>query len=76
MKDKIRQMLIEAGVKNLKEFGYPNVTADNILTDMVFSQFFKEMLADNKGKSNKEVDAVIDHLIIEISTQNEHRKAD
>ncbi len=39
-----RQSLINAGVRNMKEFGYPSVTADNILTDMVFSRFFASLL--------------------------------
>ena len=42
----IRAVLIGAGVKNLKEFGYPDVSVDNILTDMIYSKFFKGMLED------------------------------
>jgi len=59
MKDK----LIAAGVKNLKEFGYPSCNKDNILTDMIYSQFFLSMLKDNKGHG-KELDKAIDELII------------
>jgi hypothetical protein len=59
MKDK----LITAGVRNLKEFGYPYCTKDNILTDEVYSVFFKSMLETNLGKAGKKVDEVIQELI-------------
>jgi hypothetical protein len=58
MKDK----LIEAGVRNLREFGYPHCTKDNITTDLIYKSFFVSMLKDNKGHS-KEIDAAIDELI-------------
>lgn len=48
----VRQKLIDAGVKNLKDFGYPAVNAENILTDYVYKQFFLSMLNDNLGKSH------------------------
>jgi hypothetical protein len=46
----IREKLIASGVRNLKEFGYLSVDAQNILTDMVFKRFFLSMLRDNLGK--------------------------
>ena len=52
--------LIAAGVKHLKEYGYPNVTAENILTDRIYSAFFKSMLEDNMGKG---VDTAIKGLL-------------
>lgn len=56
----IRKTLIIAGVKNLKEFGYPSVNAENILTDDIFKRFFKSMLEDNMGKGyDKEVGALL-----------------
>lgn len=58
----IRAHLLKAGVANLREFGYPGCTAENIMTDEVYSAFFKSMLDDNKGKS-KEVDAEINGLL-------------
>jgi hypothetical protein len=68
MEDKqIKEHLIKAGVKNLKEFGYPNVTIDNILTDEVYKGFFKNMLNDNKGKSTSQVDKVINELLNSIN---------
>ena len=49
-KDDVRAKLIAAGVKNLREFGYPDVNDKNILTDIIYSAFFKQMLKDNIGK--------------------------
>ena len=61
----IREKLIEAGVKNLKEFGYPSVDSKNILTDVVYSAFFIRMLKDNLGV-NKDIDKEINILLKEI----------
>lgn len=61
----VRQKLIAAGVKNLKAFGYPEVTADNILTDSIYKAFFASMLKDNLGKAGASVDAVIEGLLTE-----------
>lgn len=61
----IRQKLIQAGVKNLKEFGYPKVDKDNILIDEVYKRFFLAMLKDNLGYTD-EIDTEIDKLIKEI----------
>ena len=60
MKDK----LIATGVKNLREFGYPHCTKDNILTDMVYCKFFLSMLKD-QGPQPKLVQDAIDTLISE-----------
>lgn len=59
--------LIAAGVKNLKEYGYPHVTVENILTDTIYSAFFKSMLEDNKGKG---VDTAIKGLLDAIHDSN------
>ena len=42
----MREKLIEIGVKGLKEFGYPAVNKDNIVTDAIYGQFFKSILED------------------------------
>jgi hypothetical protein len=63
--EKIKEHLIRAGIKNLKEFGYPNVTEENILTDDVYKLFFKSMLEDNKG-NGKQIDEVINELLLVI----------
>jgi len=65
----IRKKLIAAGVKNLKEFGYPLCNEQNLLTDQVYKAFFLSMLKDNLGNSNKEVDEVIRTLIAEIESK-------
>lgn len=67
----IRKKLIEAGVRNLKEFGYPNCNADNILTDDIYKAFFRSMLEDNKGQAGKAVDDIIDTLLSETADKDE-----
>lgn len=62
----IRNKLIVAGVKNLKEFGYPSVNSDNILTDYLFAQFFKSMLEDNLG-NGAAIDKEINGLLADIA---------
>lgn len=66
----IRAKLLAAGVKNLNEFGYPEVTAANITTDRIYAQFFRSMLEDNKGQSVA-ADPVIDELLKEITRNTE-----
>ncbi len=46
----IQQKIIQAGVKNLKEYGYPGCDSKNILTDQIYKAFFSSMLEDNLGK--------------------------
>ncbi len=60
----VRSKLIQAGVRNLREFGYPSVNKDNILTDDIFKAFFKSMLQDNLGKG---FDADVNALLKEVS---------
>ena len=64
--EQVKNHLVKAGIKNLKEFGYPDVTVSNIMTDEIYAGFFKSMLNDNKGKSTKQVDNVIEELLEEI----------
>jgi hypothetical protein len=45
-----QKLIIKAGVRNLKEFGYPSVDDTNILTDAVYAEFFRSMLKDNMGQ--------------------------
>lgn len=59
----MREKLIQAGVRNLKEFGYPDVDATNILTDMIYKEFFRSMLKDNLGKgADKDINALMAEL--------------
>lgn len=64
MKKSIRQHLISAGVKNLREFGYPDCDEENILTDQIYKAFFISMLKDNLGQG---VDAEINALLKELA---------
>ena len=64
--EQVKEHLLKAGVKNLKQFGYPEVTTENILTDEVYKEFFKSMLNDNKG-NGKQIDEVIDQLLEVVS---------
>ncbi len=62
---RIRQSLIEAGVKNLQDWGYPSANEDNILTDDIYKNFFLVMLQDNKGQGAN-LDTQINILIREL----------
>lgn len=62
--EEIRKALIRGGVNNLGEYGYPGVRPENILTDPIYSAFFKSMLEENLGKRD-DLDAVIRELIAE-----------
>jgi hypothetical protein len=61
----LRERLINGGVRNLKAYGYPSVSKENILTDEIYREFFRSMLRDNKG-SSKTMDVAIDGLLAEI----------
>ena len=63
--EQIREHLLKAGVKNLKEFGYPEVNTETILTDEVYKEFFKSMLEENLG-NGKQVDEVINQLLSDV----------
>lgn len=55
----VRDKLIEAAIRNMREFGYPNVTPENIITDIVYSAFFDSMLKDNLGHGyDKDMEAL------------------
>jgi len=58
----IQEKLIIAGIKNLNEFGYPDVTKETILTDEIYKEFFASMLRENKG-SGSHIDTAIDGLL-------------
>lgn len=58
--EQITNALIKAGVRTLQEFGYEHCTAENIMTDEVYRQFFRSMLKDNLGQG---YDAQINTLL-------------
>jgi len=62
----LREKIIANGVKNLREFGYPNVNEQNIFTDIIYRQFFKRMLEDNIGFGH---DKLINEMISEIKEE-------
>lgn len=64
----IRKHLLCAGVRNLHEYGYPHCTVSNILTDKIYSSFFKSMLESNKGYGVA-ADAEIDKLLADITRE-------
>lgn len=64
--EQLKQKLIEAGVKNLKEFGYPSVNNENILTDFVYRSFFKPMLEEDTNRATKQLIKVCDGLLVDI----------
>lgn len=61
----VRQQLLKAGVKNLREFGYPDCDTTSILTDPIYKAFFASMLKDNKGHG-AHIDIQIDKLLGQI----------
>ena len=68
MKPITRDSLIAAGVRNLREFGYPSCNAENILTDQVYRMFFVRLLRDNLGQRDKVADAAINELLSDAAT--------
>jgi hypothetical protein len=60
----MRDKLISAAIRNMREFGYPYVNAENIITDQVYSMLFDSMLKDNLGHG---VDKAIESLRSEIA---------
>ena len=68
----MRDRLIAAGIRNLREFGYPDVNATNILTDMIYSKMFLGMLKETlKNTINGRVVWACDDLIDEIERGDE-----
>jgi hypothetical protein len=56
----IEKRIVDAGVRNLHKFGYPSCSAENILIDRIYKQFFASMLESNRHQGQ---DAAIDHLL-------------
>ncbi len=55
-----RDTLIRSGVNSLGAFGYPGVRPDNLLTDPLYSAFFKSMLESELEEVNRASPAVAD----------------
>jgi hypothetical protein len=54
-----------AGVRNLREYGYPGATAENITKDHIYAAFFLTMLEDTRPKLVPEAQKDADVLIAE-----------
>ena len=59
MSETLRRALLTAGVRNLKQFGYPSVTAENILTDPLYRAFFRPMLEEHSGTGKVEAQTLL-----------------
>ena len=65
----MRKKIISLGIKHLKDFGYPTVNEDNIITDIVYSSFFENMLEetiDDENNSNGVITKECQKLLDEI----------
>ena len=71
--EKLKENLIKTGVRNLQEYGYTDVTPQNLLTDEIYKAFFISMLKDKLGY-NKEIDKVINLILSEIDLPNDTSK--
>lgn len=60
----IETALIKKGVEALKDYGYPEVSEDNIISDEIYSSFFKEMLRGSIGQSRDIDNAIIGICLI------------
>ena len=61
-----KNLLIISGMDVLVSEGYLNVTRDNILTDITYSELFKSMLLRLKGKRGENTDTGIEELLKQI----------
>jgi hypothetical protein len=63
----MKQRLLSAGVRNLREFGYELATEETILTDELYKEFFREMLlAVQISHPSKDVIAAVEELMNEM----------
>jgi len=62
----IKKGILKNGVKALNEYGYTTVDTENILTDSVFSGFFRSMLNDTVGCApNPNIETALTELLAE-----------
>jgi len=69
--EKTKTAILKSGVKNLIEFGYPDVNTENILTDPVYWAFFKEMLEELVEDRPESAAAIVAQEIL-TKQANEH----
>jgi len=46
--DKLRNAVLESVAKNLREFGYPDATAENVATDWLYAKFVLSNLEEER----------------------------
>jgi hypothetical protein len=63
MTNNARSKIIAQGIENLRQYGYHHVDEQNILTDEIYSKFFKSMLESNLGRGH---DELINSIITDI----------
>lgn len=61
-----RERVIARGVEACHEFGWPAVTKENILTDRVYSMFFRGTLVDSLRGHGTRADQVLQSIIDDI----------
>jgi hypothetical protein len=64
--NRIRSFILNRGVANLHEFGYPGANTQNILTDPIYKVFFKSMLEENLNVGDSRVAAEVAKLLEEV----------
>jgi hypothetical protein len=64
----MRDRLVSAGVKQLRDFGYPKCNASNITKDKIYRLFFLKMLEGTRDdeKATKAMKGAASALILEI----------
>ncbi len=63
--EEIQNKIINNGIKNMKEFGYPSVNIENIFTDLVYAQMFQSMLKENLGQGfDDEINVLLSRIKI------------
>lgn len=67
----LRDKALEQGASSLREFGYPNCTAENILSVSIYRAFFYRMvnqsLSAAKNTGDTESTAALTDLLAEIT---------
>jgi hypothetical protein len=64
----LRTDILGAVARNLREFGYPDCTADNVLTTKLFAMFARDQLVEfmEKHEGNQEVASTVQPMLDEI----------
>ena len=60
-----KNMIIQDCVTKLKKIGYKNADENNLFTDAIYSQIFKNMLQGYKGQDNR-IDDIVDDILIDL----------